>query len=209
MPNWITHVLDVDPAPSMATASSSTGLGIWAGPREGWQSARAFSTHVAPTPGAPLLRKTGQPMGAPLAEILDVRVSYGPRVVLDGIDWAIRPGERWHLTGGNGSGKTTLLALLSGKHPRSYAQKGLRLWGRRQNAFSARYLRHRVGVVSPEIANALPRVVGRSVQDVVGTGFEGAFVLTGKDGVGHVEGAERDERVQGIWEVLAALDPAA
>ena len=36
------------------------------------------------------------------------------RLILDGIDWTILPGEHWAVLGANGSGKTTLLQLLAG-----------------------------------------------------------------------------------------------
>jgi ABC-type molybdenum transport system ATPase subunit/photorepair protein PhrA len=202
VPNWITHVLDVDPP-------ASVGAAVWAGPREAWQSLTALAARAAPPPVVAPRPKNGAVARAPLVEMRGVRVAYGARAVLDGIDWTIRPGERWHLAGGNGAGKTTLLALLSGEHPLSYAQRHLHLWGRRRNAWPAAELRKRVGVVSPEAADALPRVAGRSVWAVVGTGWEGAFVPAGADGVGHVEGAERDARVRRTWEVLAALGPAA
>jgi molybdate transport system ATP-binding protein len=43
-----------------------------------------------------------------------VRLSFGRRAILRGIDWRIRPGQRWILTGENGAGKTLLLKLLAG-----------------------------------------------------------------------------------------------
>lgn len=43
---------------------------------------------------------------------MDLRL--GSNAVLRGIDWHIRPGERWVLAGGNGAGKTQLLKLLAG-----------------------------------------------------------------------------------------------
>src|SRR5579859_2240465 len=36
------------------------------------------------------------------------------RIVLDDVNWTIRPGERWVLAGGNGAGKTQLLKLIAG-----------------------------------------------------------------------------------------------
>ena len=39
-------------------------------------------------------------------------------VLLDGIDWVVRPGERWAMIGPNGAGKTTLLTLAGAEgHP--------------------------------------------------------------------------------------------
>src|ERR1700676_3207374 len=42
------------------------------------------------------------------------RLSLAGKSVLRGIDWHIRPGQRWVLLGPNGAGKTQLLKLLAG-----------------------------------------------------------------------------------------------
>jgi ATPase subunit of ABC transporter with duplicated ATPase domains len=43
-----------------------------------------------------------------------VRRSFGPAVILDGIDLTVAPGDRIGLVGANGAGKTTLLRALAG-----------------------------------------------------------------------------------------------
>ncbi|GAP79628.1 ABC transporter, ATP-binding component [Brachybacterium sp. SW0106-09] len=48
----------------------------------------------------------------PLLEIRDLRKSYGPRPVLDGLDLVLPPGVH-ALLGPNGAGKTTLIKILS------------------------------------------------------------------------------------------------
>ena len=118
-----------------------------------------------------------------------------------------------------GSGKTTLLSLLTGDHPQSYTQRGpshLSLFARPRPHIPTPHLRALIGVVSPELANAYPRRAQTSVWEVVGTGFDGAFVPGGEDGVGRgvgVEGAMSAEvrrwRVQRVREVLAGLGPRA
>jgi branched-chain amino acid transport system ATP-binding protein len=47
-------------------------------------------------------------------EVEDLRASYGPVRVLEGIDFSIEQGRRMALLGPNGAGKTTVLRALSG-----------------------------------------------------------------------------------------------
>lgn len=47
-------------------------------------------------------------------ELHGARLKLGGRAVLRGIDWRIRPGQRWVLMGANGAGKTQLLKMLAG-----------------------------------------------------------------------------------------------
>jgi len=153
-----------------------------------------------------------------VVDLKNVSVTYGPRQVLKEINWTIREGQRWHLKGPNGSGKTTLLALLTGDHPQSYTQLGtsrhLRLFSRPRSRIPTPQLRSLIGVVSPELANAYPRRACVSVWEVIGTGFDGAFVPGGLDGVGHgIDGPLSDEqrrwRVQRVREVLSGLGPSS
>lgn len=43
-----------------------------------------------------------------------IDLDRGGRPVLRGVEWHVRPGERWVLAGANGAGKTQLLKLVSG-----------------------------------------------------------------------------------------------
>ena len=46
-------------------------------------------------------------------EIRDLRMSFGPQVVLDGIDLTVPRGAVFALLGPNGAGKTTMINILS------------------------------------------------------------------------------------------------
>ena len=52
--------------------------------------------------------------GDDVAQLEGVSKNYGTRVVYDGLNLAVRRGERWSVMGRNGAGKTTLLKLIAG-----------------------------------------------------------------------------------------------
>jgi ABC-2 type transport system ATP-binding protein len=53
------------------------------------------------------------PNGSPLLEAIELRKSYGSRLVLDGVNISVNAGEVVGLLGPNGAGKTTTLSLLA------------------------------------------------------------------------------------------------
>jgi len=55
------------------------------------------------------------PRGRRLIQLQGVRYAIGERVLFDGVDWVIGPGDRCALVGPNGAGKTTLIRLILGE----------------------------------------------------------------------------------------------
>jgi ABC transport system ATP-binding/permease protein len=53
-------------------------------------------------------------LGKQVYELDSVRLSAGPKQILDGVTWLVGPGDRIAILGPNGAGKTTLLRLLAG-----------------------------------------------------------------------------------------------
>lgn len=88
--------------------------------------------------------------GTPLIQMRGLTVRYGDRVVLCGLDWTVRGGENWAVSGPNGSGKTTLLRMIAGDHSQAYANE-IYLFGRRRGSGESIWeIKHRIGMVSPE-----------------------------------------------------------
>lgn len=50
-----------------------------------------------------------------------VSIRYGERTILRDLDWTVKCGEKWALSGENGAGKSTLLSLVCADNPQSYA----------------------------------------------------------------------------------------
>lgn len=107
-------------------------------------------------------------------EMHNVSIRYDERTILHDLDWTVKNGERWALSGQNGSGKSTLLSLVCADNPQSYACD-ITLFGfRRGSGESIWDIKRHIGYVSPEMhrsyQRALPaiNVVVSGLKDTVG-----------------------------------------
>ncbi len=134
-----------------------------------------FITHVIPVADGQAGRKV--PLGEYLDTVLPpavirmrgVTIRYGERVILDGLDWTVRQGEHWALTGANGSGKTTLLSLICADNPMAYACD-IELFGRPRGSGETIWdIKRGIGFVSPELHRAFQ--VDAPVLDIVTSGL--------------------------------------
>ena len=103
-----------------------------------------------------------------------VTIRYGDRTILKDLDWTVREGECWALTGENGSGKSTLLFLVCADNPQAYACD-IALFGRRRGTGESIWdIKRHIGYVSPEMHRAylknLPAldIVASGLFDTVG-----------------------------------------
>lgn len=79
-------------------------------------------------------------------EAKDISVRYGRNTVLQGVDFAISPGEVVGLIGPNGSGKTSLVRILAAL--RAADSGTVRYWGRTLNEIGHRALARRVAYLA-------------------------------------------------------------
>ncbi|MBR4524769.1 MAG: ATP-binding cassette domain-containing protein [Bacteroidales bacterium] len=141
-----------------------------------------FITHVIPVAdgkaGEKMPLEAYQDVVLPPAVIRmrGVTIRYGERVILDSLDWTVRQGEHWALTGANGSGKTTLLSLICADNPMAYACD-IELFGRPRGSGETIWdIKRNIGFVSPELHRAFQ--VDASALDIVASGLfdtEGLF----------------------------------
>lgn len=104
----------------------------------------------------------------------NVSIRYGSRTILKDLNWTVRNGERWALSGANGSGKSTLLSLVCADNPQSYACD-ITLFGHQRGSGETIWdIKKHIGYVSPEMHRAykknLPaiRIVASGLKDSVG-----------------------------------------
>jgi molybdate transport system ATP-binding protein len=111
-------------------------------------------------------------------ELRDVRLTLGRRAILRGVNWRIRPAERWILTGENGAGKTLLLKLLAGDVWPT-ADEGLRRYRLRGRHFDQPYeIRQEVAYVGAERQDRFEHYEwNQPIEQVIGAGLYRSEIL--------------------------------
>jgi molybdate transport system ATP-binding protein len=103
-----------------------------------------------------------------------VTIRYGARTILKDLDWIVRRGEHWALSGDNGSGKSTLLSLVCADNPQSYACD-ISLFGHKRGSGESIWdIKRKIGYVSPEMHRSYKQnipaiqIVASGLKDTVG-----------------------------------------
>ncbi|MBL4677758.1 MAG: ATP-binding cassette domain-containing protein [Mucilaginibacter sp.] len=104
-----------------------------------------------------------------IVDMKNVHIQYGDKVILDGINWQINPGDRWALLGPNGAGKSTLLSLINGDNPQAYANDIVLFDRKRGSGESIWDIKSKIGFVSPELYQYFP--TDNSCLQVIESGF--------------------------------------
>jgi iron complex transport system ATP-binding protein len=106
---------------------------------------------------------------ASVFELRGVGLRRDGRPILAGVNWSIRPGERWVVLGPNGAGKTTLVRILSTYLIASAGS--VEVLGQRIGRTSVQALRPRIGYLSPALAHEIPeQLTPRQIVDAAQAG---------------------------------------
>lgn len=106
---------------------------------------------------------------ASLIEMNGVHVSYREKPILTGINWTVKSGEQWMISGPNGSGKTTLLNLITGDNTQAYAND-IKLFGKQKGCGESIWdIKQKIGHISTAFQRDYR--VGGSVVSVILSGY--------------------------------------
>lgn len=165
IPNFVTHVYTVGDmrVGKKLTLAEFKGKESFTAATDSLRSSLLERPPVLPTlSGTPL--EAGE-----IVRLKNINIRYGERVLFDGLDWTVKNGEKWSLTGANGSGKSTLLSLITADNPLAYALD-ITLFGRRRGTGESIWdIKKHIGYVSPEMHRSYLKDI--PVADIVASGF--------------------------------------
>jgi len=131
-----------------------------------------------------------------LVKFKQVTVSYGERTIVRDINWTIKKGEFWQLSGPNGSGKTTLLTMITGDNPKGYG-KDFELFGKKKGSGETVWdIKKKVGYVTPAMTELF--TARHTLEEMVISGFFDSIGL-------YVYPSEMEIRLANEWLELTQL----
>ena len=121
------------------------------------------------TGSIPLPIKTFNVQSGPLVKMMDVKVAFNGRTVLQKICWEINSGEFWQLIGPNGSGKSTLLSLITGNSPKGYGQNLVLFGNKKGTGETVWEIKAKIGYFTPTMTLQFERQ--DSAEQMIISGF--------------------------------------
>lgn len=106
--------------------------------------------------------------GEMVVEMKDLTIKYGTTTIINRLNWQVRKGERWALTGRNGSGKTTLFSVINADHPLAYTQN-VYLFGRKRGTGESIWdIKKKIAYLGPEQLHFInPPSLGLSAREFI------------------------------------------
>ena len=105
----------------------------------------------------------------PLVEMKNVTVIHGGRKIISSLDWTVKRGQNWKISGPNGCGKSTLVNLVTGDHSQCYSNDVTVMGVKRGSGETVWDIKALIGIVSPTLHQQYR--VGANALTVVASGF--------------------------------------
>lgn len=110
-----------------------------------------------------------------IIQFKDVSVDFGPKTVLQHINWQIKKGDFWQLIGKNGSGKTTMLSMITGENPKGYGQE-LFLFGKKKGSGETIWdIKKKIGYFTPAMTDKFTGY--HTIENMLISGFNDSIGL--------------------------------
>ncbi|RFS22647.1 ATP-binding cassette domain-containing protein [Chitinophaga silvatica] len=170
IPENITHVLSLDQGTVTGSYTRAEFIKL---PVQDFKSATLPGIDAEKI--AALVADVSIPTFDTIVRMEDINVKYGENIILKGINWVVKPNDKWALLGPNGAGKSTLLSLINGDNPQAYANK-LWLFDRKRGSGESIWdIKKKIGFVSPELHQYFTtrdhciKVICSGYSDIIGT----------------------------------------
>jgi molybdate transport system ATP-binding protein len=148
IPSVITHIVHLEPGKPVVKSDRSVAVQYIAKPGEnGGPDQQVLKS---------LLNRKSAGNFDKIISMKGVHIRYGEKQVLQDINWEVKAGERWALTGRNGAGKSTLLSLVNGDNPQAYANDIVLFDRKRGSGESIWDIKKNIGFISPELFQYFP-----------------------------------------------------
>ncbi len=136
--------------------------------------------------------------GEPIIDMRDVTIRLDDSLILSHLNWQVKKGENWLITGENGSGKSTLLKLITGEISQAYANN-ITLFGKRKGHGTGLWeIRKKIGYLSTELHMHYRKNI--SLEEVILSGFYDSVGLFSPPTDRQVETANRLLQEFGFFE---------
>lgn len=132
------------------------------------EKAEAFQHKISQKP-IPKALVTYHNLPEVLIDFRDVSVAFGDKPVLHHINWHVKRGESWQLTGVNGSGKTTLLSMITGDSVKGYGKELYIFGSKKGSGESVWEIKKKIGYVTPVLTERFDGM--HSVSDMITSGI--------------------------------------
>lgn len=164
IPSWFENIVVID-----------GGSVIYSGKQDSWKNSTSQAESNIAIKLDTDFQKESTVSNNSVIEMKNVAVSYNGQQALAGVNWSVKKGERWIITGPNGCGKSTLMSLINGDNPKAYGCD-ITLFGKKKGSGESVWdIKKRIGFVSGDFQ--MSYIVSSTLLELVLSGYKDSVGL--------------------------------